>query len=155
MLIDKIRNFFNKPSEFVKFRDPLGNFEIFYPKNWKFDRDIAVDDSKYAVSFESGSKRVTVFVDFRLPEKFNFRNYVKKEFEGPSSGIISNMKKTTFRGMPAYSRDYLYISSGNKYMSKGIIFYTGNKVYQIAWFGPSDFPEEIFEHMKKSLMVRP
>ena len=155
LLMDKIKELF-KPgkTEYLRFRDPVQNFEMFYPKGWKFDRDVAVDDGKYTISFESGKKRVTIFVDFRLPAKFNFRKYIKDQFEGPSSGIISSLEKTKFRGMPAYKREYCYVSSGKEYASKSIVFYTGSKVYSLTWFGPSDFPEDIYNHMLKSLIVR-
>ena len=155
LLIDKIKALFRaKPVEYVKFRDPVQNFEIFYPKGWRFDRDVAVDDGKYTISFESGRKRATVFVDFKLPAKFNFRKYIKEQFEGPSSGIICSLEKTKFRGMPAYKREYCYVSSGKEYASRSVVFYTGSKVYSLTWFGPQDFPEEIFNHMLKSMIVR-
>jgi len=155
LLIDKIKDFFKpKPVEFVKFRDPIENFEIFYPKSWKYDEDVAVYDGKYTISFESGQKRVTIIVDYKIPEKFDFRKYMNEQFEGPSSGIIASLEKTKFRGMPAYQREYSYYSSGKEFVSKGIVFYTGSRVYSLTWFGPLNFSEEIYNHMTKSLIVR-
>ena len=155
LLIDKIKDFFKKkPLKFVKFRDPLGNFEMFYPETWKFDQDVAVDDGKYAISFESGQNRFNIFVDFKLPESFSFTKYAKAELEGPSSGVISTIKKSKFRGLPAFKREYCYQDSGKEHLVKGIMFYTGKKVYSLTWFAVCDAPQDVFEHMIKSLIVR-
>jgi len=151
---DRILGLFRKKKKFVRFRDPLGNFELFYPSGWKFDRDIAVVDGKYTISFEKGSKRFTISVDARLPEKFDFKKYAKAELEGPSSGIIAEVKKDKFRGMPAYSREYRYESGGKTHIGRGVMFSTGRIVFSLTWSAPEKEKDDEFRHMIKTLAFR-
>ena len=113
-ILDVISSFFSRDKTIVfsNFMDPLGNFEIYYPKKWSYDRDIAVSDGKYAISFEKGDTRFTIAVDISIPRDFDFRKYAKAELEDPTSGILTTAKKSHFRNMPAYRRDYSYESGG-------------------------------------------
>mgnify|MGYP006267466361 CR=1 FL=1 len=99
--------FGEKPLRFLRFRDGMGNFEILYPESWRYDSDIAVVDGKYTISFQSPDClcQFTVSVDIQLPEKFRFDSYAKAELESPTSGIYTPVKKTSFRDMPAYTRE--------------------------------------------------
>lgn len=153
MLKDKIFSFFRK-KEFVRFRDPLGNFEIFYPSGWKFDRDVAVVDGKYCIAFETRNKSFAIAVDAALPEKFSFSKYAKQELESPSSGIIADIKKEKFRGFPAYRREYRYESGGKTFLGGGLMFFTGRTVFSLTWAAPADEKKLPFEHMIKTLAVR-
>ncbi len=148
-----------KHLRFVRFRDPLGNFEIFYPHGWRFDEDIAVVDGKYTVSFDSkdGCARFVVFVDAKLEPKFKFTEYAKKELESPSSGIMADLKKTKFRKMPAYEREYRFESEGRDYFGGGVMFHAGQIVFSLSWSAPEkqkETFERIFNHILKTLVVR-
>ncbi|MFN7990712.1 MAG: hypothetical protein U0R44_00995 [Candidatus Micrarchaeia archaeon] len=148
-----------KPVRFELFRDGLGNFEIFYPRGWRFDEDIAVMDGKYAITFESpdGLSEFTVSVDAQLAMPFDFGRYAKAELESPSSGIYTPVKKGSFNGMPAYIRDYEYASGGRKFFGGGVMFFNGSSVFSLSWSGPSKKSEKlmkVYEHMQKTLAVR-
>ncbi len=148
-----------KEIRYERFRDGMGNFEIFYPRGWKFDRDIAVVDGKYTISFQSpgGHEQLTVAVDSQLEPGFRFSRYAKQELESPSSGILAQVRKASFHGMPAYERDYSYRSSGRWYFGGGVMFYSGSAVYSLSWSAPENRKEAlsaIFRHMLDSLSVR-
>lgn len=157
-LIDIIMSFFSKDESiiFTKFTDPLGNFEIFYPKKWKFDRDIAVVDGRYGVTFESGDHHFTVSVDASIPKKFDFRKYAKKELESPESGIIASIKERAFRGMDAYEREYCFTSGRKDFFGGGLMFFTGNAVFSLSWSAPEkerEKMEAVFKHMLEKLTI--
>ncbi len=153
-ILDRI---LKRKQEYSLFRDPLGNFEIFYPKGWKFDRDIAVVEGKYTVSFESGDRRITISVDAALEPGFRFSDYEKKELESPTAGIIADVKKSKFRGMPAYKREYSYQSGGKTYLGGGIMFHTGRTVFSLSWSAPEKQREEfqkLVDHVLDTLVIR-
>lgn len=158
MLRDRILGLFRaKKIRFKRFRDPLGNFEIFYPEGWKFDRDIAVVNGKYTVAFERGDRHFTIAVDTSLPPDFEFGEYAKSELEGPSSGIIADLKRERFQGMPSFSREYRFDSGGKAFFGGGTMFFTGRAVFSVSWSAPEkdEGPSgRIFRHMLKSLAVR-
>jgi hypothetical protein len=159
LLKDKILSFLGKKKEPVyrRFRDPLGNFEIFYPAGWKYDQDMAVVDGKYSICFEGRESHFTISVDASLPEGFSFAAHAKKELESPSAGIIADVVKGRFHGMPAYSREFHYDSGGKTYFGGGQMFFTGSIVFSLSWSAPERKKEEfekIFGHMLGSLSVR-
>ncbi len=139
-LLARLRTFFfrDKPVRYVRFRDGMGNFELFYPQGWKFDEDIAVVDGKYTISFVSGNGlcQFTIAVDAQLPDAFIFAKYAKAELESPTSGIYTPMKKAVFHSMPAYERDYSYSSGGRSYFGGGVMFCTGDAVFSLSWSAP-------------------
>ncbi|HSB47479.1 MAG TPA: hypothetical protein VLD37_05675 [Candidatus Bilamarchaeum sp.] len=151
--------FQKKFPSFQLFRDNLGNFEIFYPNGWKFDEDIAIEDGKYTISFQSGDGRsqFTVAVDAKLPDRFDFAKYAKDELESPTSGIYAPPKKTKFRKMNAYSREFAYLSGGRKYFGGGLMFLSGREVFSLNWTAPEsdrEFAGKIFSHMLESLVLK-
>lgn len=159
MLKDRILSILGKKKEpiYRRFSDPLGNFEIFYPSDWKFDQDIAVVDGKYSICFEGRESHLTISVDASLPEGFSFAAHAKKELESPSAGIIADIVKCRFHGMPAYSREYHYDSGGKTFFGGGQMFFTGNAVFSVSWSAPERKQaelEKIFGHMLGSLAVR-
>jgi len=146
-----------KPVQFCRFRDPLGDFDIFHPVGWRTDRDIAVVGGKYTISFESGQSSFTVSVDTDIPKKFSFSKYAKAELESPASGIYTPVKKGSFRDMPAYRREYSYTSEGKNYFGGGVMFFTGKAVFSVSWSALEGRKAEfqaIFDHMLKTLTVR-
>ena len=143
---------------YVRFRDNLGNFDIFYPRGWKYDENIAVVDGKYTVSFQApgGRSQFTISVDTKLPEKFSLKNYMKEEFESPSSGIYAPGVKTRFRSLPAFKREFSYVS-GKAYFGFGLIFRSSREVFTINWTAPEsgrEQMEKIFSHMLESLVIK-
>ena len=140
------------------FKDGMGNFEIKYPKDWKHDKDIAIVDGKYAVSFESrgGKQKFCVSIDASLPKRFDFAEYVHSELEGPASGICCDLKRSRFRGMPSYKREYVFTSGGVRYLAGGLIFHPMNLVFSISWSAPENDKQtqEIFEKMIRSLAIK-
>lgn len=145
-----------KPVRFARFRDPLGDFEISYPKDWKYDRDIAVVGGRYTISFESRDASFTISVDTSIPKKFNFSSYAKAELESPSSGIYTPIKKSRFRKMPAYRREYSYTSGGSDYFGGGVMFFTGKAVFSLCWSGLEKrrgVLQPILDHMLKSIAI--
>ncbi len=146
-------------TRFERFRDGLGNFEIFYPRGWKYDEDIAVVDGKYSISFGSpdGLSTFNVAVDVQLPEGFDFGKYAKAELESPESGIYTSVKKDTFRQLPSFTRDYAYSSGGRKFFGGGVMFCSGRMVFSLSWSGPESKRASLsaaFGHMLETIMVR-
>ncbi|MFH0738155.1 MAG: hypothetical protein V1827_06400 [Candidatus Micrarchaeota archaeon] len=142
---------------FDAFKDNMGNFEISYPKGWHFDRDIAVVDGKYSVSFQSGKGRFTVSVDPNLPKGFDFAGYAHAEHEGPCSGICASLEKSRFRGKPSFKRDYVYLSGGERYFAGDLIFKSGDIVFSLNWSAPEQDREgmsAIFSKMVDSLSTK-
>ncbi len=153
-ILDFIFN--KKPLKYAKFRDSLGNFSIDYPEEWKFDKDIAVVDGQYTNSFHWKDCSFTVSVDARIPEGFHFWRYAKAEFESPSAGIYAKAVKSEFRGMPAYTREYVYRSGNRDYFGGGVVFFTGRLVLVINWTAPQSKKcgmDIIFGHMLDSLVT--
>jgi hypothetical protein len=161
-ILDRIKDALGlseKPQSYVRFRDNLGNFELFYPGGWKYDEDIAVIDGKYTISFQSpdGLSQFTVSVDAQLAEDFKFAEYEKAELESPESGIFATVKKTKFQEMEAYERGFNYSSGGRKFFGGGVMFYTGQSVFSVSWTSPELQKEKVmplFLHMLKTLSVR-
>ncbi len=152
MLIDKLLCLFRKePQKFIKFNDPLNNFELFYPKGFRYDQDVAVYNWSYTISFESKHERLIVSVDSK--KAVDFDKYVEQEFNSPKSGIISNLRKSVFRGFPSYDRDFQYTDSGRDYIGKGIVFYTGSIIYSLTWMSPNR-DLGTFDHIVKSFTFR-
>lgn len=149
-----------KESALVRFRDPLGNFVLSCPQGWKTDRDVAVVEGAYTISLGSpdGRASFTVAVDTNLRRGFDFRAYVRRELEAPSSGILAPVKKSEFRGMPAFARDYAYSSGSCACFAGGIAFFTGRAVFSVSWSGPESSRktlEPLFTRMLGSLMILP
>jgi hypothetical protein len=144
---------------FVKFLDSSGNFELIYPKGWDFDHDIAVEDGRYTISFCSHDSQstFTVAVDANLPKNFRFKEYAKRELEGPSAGIHAEVERSEFKDMPAYTREFSYRSGGRAYFGGGVMFYSGNVVFSISYNAPESRRTEmeaVFTHMKERFTVR-
>jgi hypothetical protein len=157
LLKDKLLALFSKEITYRQFRDPLGNFEVFYPANWKFDRDIAVVDGKYTICFEGGRSHFTIAVDAALLPDFDFKSYAKKELESPSSGIVADLVRGKFKGMPAFTREYCYEGGGKTFFGGGTMFFTGRSVFSLSWAAPEKEKknaEKIIQHMLDSLVVR-
>jgi hypothetical protein len=170
--------------KWARFQDPLDNFVIRYPKNWKFDRDVAVVEGAYTIGFSSPDGRCTfnIAVDAGLlggpggrsinQESgrrgsrseggqncgFDFPAYAKAALESPSSGIYTPVKKAKFRDMPAYERDYTYHSSGTAYSAGGTMFFTGRAVFSISWNAPEREKaryDALFKAMLESMIILP
>jgi hypothetical protein len=161
LLKDKILGLFKKKKgvKFIRFRDPLGNFEMFFPDYWKFDEDVAVMEGKYTISFysPSGKETFNIAVDARLEENLDFDKYAHKELESPYSGVIADLQKREFRGMPAFWREYSLESQGEDYFGGGVMFYTGRSIFSLSWSAPEkerDRLEGLFKHILKTLTVR-
>jgi hypothetical protein len=136
----------------------LENFEITYPKGWKFDQDMAIVEGRYTITFQSSDRhsQFTVAVDAQLPSRFDFAKYAKQELESPSAGIYADVKKGKFRGMDAYRREYTY-RSGKDYFGGGIMFFNGDCVFSLSWSGPEEKKkglQPVFEKMVESLKVK-
>jgi len=147
------------PEGYSRFIDWQGNFEIVYPKSWRYDKDIAVVDGKYTICFLSpdGLCQFTVSVDALLKKGFRFAGYAKCELESPTSGIYTKMKGSVFKSMPAYRREYRYSSGSRRFFGGGVMFFTGEMVFSISWSAPENQKERLtgmFEHMLKALEVK-
>jgi len=144
------------PQKYSDFCDPIGNFSISYPSQWYFDRDIIVVDGSYTISFESGKSAFVIAVDTNISNDFDFDKHVTSEFTGPKSGIRSDLKKSIFHEMRAYTREYSYVSGQMDYFGGGIIFFTENTVFSLSWNGPEKEKERlntIFQYMVKTLSI--
>jgi hypothetical protein len=151
--------FEEKPLGFLRFQDSQGNFEIYYPRGWDFDHDIAVEDSRYTISFNSKDRQstFTIAVDANLPPGFRFPKYAKAELESPESGIYTAMRKARFHNMPAFSRDYVYASGGKRFHGGGVMFCAGDAVFSLTWSAPESDDEQmekVFKHMREEFVVK-
>mgnify|MGYP001618613045 CR=1 FL=1 len=149
--------FKKKPITFLHFRDGLNNFEIDYPKGWHYDKDVAFIDGQYTNCFQSNNMNFILSVNLKINEGFNFKKYAKTELESPGSGIYTDSISSKFRKMPAYKREYSYISSSDEYFGGGVMFFTGRAVFSIMWNAPRSKFEEaknIFDNMLASLLIR-
>lgn len=124
----------DKAADFMHVWDPLGNFEIDIPREWVFDEDVAVESGAYSMSFESkdGRNRFVVSVNTRPPSKGNFEEQVRKECEGPASGIICPMAKTRYRGYDAFERTILIGEGKDAIMRSDLVFLAKSAVYWIS-----------------------
>lgn len=148
-----------KVFHFARFRDRSGNFEILYPRNWKYDQRIAVVDANYTIAFESwnGQEKFVVAVNCGIPAGFDFGKYAKKELESPAAGIIATPEKGRFRKMECFRREYRYVSCGRRFSGGGLMFYTGDAVFSLSWNAPEsgkEIMDAVFGHMIESLVVR-
>jgi len=146
-----------KPLQLVRFTDPFGNFLLDYPRPWRFDRDVVVESGSYAIAFESsdGKGRFNISVISSPPPGFDLHTHVKKVCEAPSSGIVTKMRITTFRGMVAYRRDCVFGSGGSASFASELVFFTGYSVFTLLCSGPEKERanlEVIFNRMLKSLV---
>ncbi len=165
--------------ELVLFQDAQGNFSILRPKKLRYDEKIAVLDGKYTIAFESADGRVRFCISLDTqparnenndkpidPKTFDFASYAKEKLESPSSGIYTPVKKTAFRGMEAYGREYSYSHEGQKYIGGGLMFYaeanqtrtnSDGIVFDLSWNAPQKRWETYgptFERMMDSLLIR-
>jgi len=148
-----------KQIAFVHVRDPLANFEIDIPKGWTFDEYIAVESGTYSISFESGDgrNRFVVSVNTRPPSKDRFEEHVRKECEGPSSGIICPMAKTRYKGYHAFGRTIRIGMGKDAIMRSDLIFLAKSAVYWISAdlrHGDMDRMEPLRKRMLDSFIVR-
>lgn len=149
-----------KAISLARFQDPLGNFVISCPSGWHFDRDVAVMDGAYTISFTSpdGKSAFNIHVDTGLKKGFDFAAYAKNELESPSSGVYTAVKKGKFREMPSYDREYCYRSSGRDYFGGGAMFFTGRAVFSVSWNAPESergTMEKAFSRMLGSIAILP
>lgn len=167
-ILDSIKNLFSKkPKEpefegvkFKNYEDYYGHFSIFYPKEWRYDPSVVVDEGGYAVVFHSNKtdSNFRVGVETILPLKFDFRKYAKKEIEKPSAGIVSKACKSKFRKYPCYGTNYEYEGGGKKFSGKKMIFYTGDRIFTIFYTYPEEEKkniDKIFKYMTESLIIHP
>ncbi len=149
-----------KAISMARFQDPLGNFVISYPADWKFDLDVAVLEGAYTISMSSSDGRCAfnIHVDAGLKKGFDFAAYAKNELESPSSGVYTDVKKGKFREMPSYDREYGYRSSGRDYFGGGTMFFTGRAVFSVSWNAPESergTMEKAFSRMLESIVILP
>jgi hypothetical protein len=128
-------------TDFASFSDSLGNFEVFYPKHWKYDENTAVVDSCYAINFVSDKTKTSmrIEVDMKLPvgfDKKKFMKYAKDEIEKPTAGVLSKAYAKTLGIYDCVETAYEF-KEGNTIMhgEKTIIF-ASNKVYSIMFICP-------------------
>ena len=79
------------------------------------------------------------------------------ELGSPSSGIYTPLKKSKFRGMPSYEREYRYKCGRRCYFGGGVLFFNGEMAFSVSWSAPEDQKEwigGIFAKMLESLAVR-
>ncbi len=156
----------------VHFTDPLGNFELDIPKGWRFDRDVIVDSGQYSISFEAQDRRMrfVVSVDTKPPEPADFESYVRKECEGPASGILCGMSKKEFRGYLGYGRRFIFGKGNDESVREDRIFLTAGAVFTISRTRPiihsapepdsktkiikKDAKEEVLDWMFASFIVK-
>ncbi len=165
---EKIKNFFRKkPKEpefenvkFQNYKDYYGHFSIFYPKDWKYDPPIVMDEGGYAIVFHSNktSSQFRVGVETVLPLKFDFSKYAKEEIEKSSAGIVSKARKSKFREHQCFRTDYEYESEGKNFLGEKLLFYTGDRVFSIFYTYPEEERkniEKILKYMAESLIIHP
>jgi len=148
-----------KKIKFEVYKDYYGHFSMFYPKDWKYDPPIVVDQGSYAVVFHSNKSRATFRVEVStiLPLKFDFKKYAKDEIEGPSAGVISKACKSKFREYSCFSTNYEY-ESEEKFIGEKIIFYTGDRIFSIFYTYPEKEGKnlkKVFKYMMESLIINP
>jgi hypothetical protein len=162
MVFSRIKKLFGlgqKKTRFSRFIDSSGNFEMDYPDGWKYDPNIAIEDGKYTVSFASPDSQstFTISVDGNLPAGFEFPKYARNELESPSAGIYAKAVRCRFHKMPAYGREYCYISGGRGYCGGGMMFHANQAVFSMLWNCPQYMKKEtgrIFSHMMDSFVVK-
>ena len=127
-----------QPEKLVHFSDPLGNFELDIPEGWSFDRDVIVDSGQYSISFEAPDRRVrfVVSVDTKPPKPADFQAYVKKECEGPASGILCGMVKEAFRDYPGFGRRFVFGKGNDESVMEDRIFLTAGAVFTLSMTYP-------------------
>ena len=161
-MFDLLKRLFQReknPPTFHKFVDPLGNFSIMVPEKWKTDEDIAIDDGKYTIPFDSPDElaEFSISIDYSARNaSFDFDDFVKKYFNSPESGIHSTFSKTNFRKYPAYVREFIYSNRGRGFYGGSIIFYTGKLLVELIHHAPADkreYYDIIFEKMKESMQT--
>ncbi len=147
-----------KVVEYSIFKDPIGRFEIPYPKDWKFNPDILVVEGEYSESFQSRNKATfTINVNFGVDKNFNFEAYVKNEFYGPHSGMHSAVEKEKYQGKKAYQKEYSYENDGKKYFGGEKIFFKEGAIYLLTYQAFDKDKEEmtkIFEYMINNLFIK-
>ncbi len=165
---EKIKKLFGKkPKEpefddvkFTNYNDYYGHFSVFYPKGWKYDPSVVIDEGGYAVVFHSNKSEshFRIGVETILPLKFDFRKYAKEEIEKSSAGIVSKACKSEFGKYQCFKTRYGYESEGKKYRGKKLLFYTGDRVFLIFYTYPEEEKkniEKIFKYMAESLIIHP
>jgi len=157
--IKRLFGFERKKTRFSRFIDSSGNFEMDYPEGWKYDHDIAIEDGKYTVSFSSPDSHAAfvISVDASLPQDFKFPGYARNELESPSAGIYAKAVRCRFHKMPAYEREYCYVSGGKAYCGGGMMFHANQAVFSMLWNCLQSTKKEtgrIFSRMMDSFVVR-
>ena len=145
--------------KFENYNDYHGHFSVFYPKGWKYDPPVVIENGGYAVVFHSNKtqSQFRIGVETILPLKFDFEKYAKKEIEQSSAGIVSKAKNSKFREYECYNTDYEYESEGRPYKGEQLIFYTGDRIFSVFYTYPKtgENIEKILRYMLESIRINP
>ncbi|GEM_PF-1031398 len=166
-LLDAVKNIFKykqrepefEKTHFKNYDDFYGHFSIFYPKDWKYDPPVVVDEGGYAVVFHSkrSNSQIRIGVETIIPLKFNFKKYAKNEIESSSSGMIAKACPSKFMGYPCFTATYWYENKGRTFAGKRFIFYTGDRIFSIFYTYPAEEKnlEKTFSYICDSLIILP
>ena len=133
MSFSSLFSIFKKPTKFVLFTDPFGNYSLLIPDSWKFDSDVIVDDGKYSICFDSPTEdaRLVVSLDLSFSPKKDFETYLIKKLSDPSSGSIGFISKGIFKDLKTTEKTFSFNKNGN-FSGKVIAFKKGEIIYELT-----------------------
>jgi len=81
--------------------------------------------------------RFVVSVDTKPSKLADFEAYVRRECEGPGSGILCGMSKEEFRGYPGFSRRFVFGKGKEESVREDKIFLTKGAVFTLSMTYPA------------------
>lgn len=149
-------------TEFRLFEDSLGNFQIFYPKHWEYEKETAVIDGTYAIIFYSCTSptNMRIEVNTRIPKKFgkkSFQKCVKDEIEKPTAAVISKARNLKVNGRDCVETEYSFSDNNRKMHGKKLFIFANDRIINIFFIClESDYAKlkKTFAYIIDSLVIK-
>lgn len=139
-------------TEFEKFEDSLQNFQIFYPKHWKYEEKTAIIDGAYAIIFYSTTSpaNLRIEVNTRVPKGFSkkdFKKYARNEIEQPTAAIVSNAKTIKIGNYDCIQTEYFFYDRGRKFYARKLFIFCLDRIFTLFFI----CDEQNYKNLKKTL----
>lgn len=150
-------------TEFELFEDSLGNFQVFYPKHWEYEKETAVIDGTYAIIFHSSTSpsNMRIEVNMRIPKKFgkkSFQKCIRDEIEKPTAAVVSKARNLRVNGRDCVETEYSFSDGNRKMHGKKLFVFANDRIINVFFICPeSDYAKlkKTFAYIIDSLVIKP
>ena len=122
-------------SNFIEFRDGLGNFKLMHPREWKYEPEMVYYEGQYSICFE-GREGVKFCVSLEPFEKGDFLKLGKAKLEDQKSSGIGNVREGRFKDEVCLVKEFITKSGKNKIKGKTLLVAKHKKLIEISEYWP-------------------